>query len=229
MVATHHLVLASAGGPTESFLTTVLTDQGYAVEVVEGLDALVQRLDQSVDLLLLNVFTLQDLVAVEEVRNRSTCAIIVLGPPRSAQMLITALERGADDYVQRPFRTDELLARIRARLRRLNRGGLGELQLGPLSLDLRTRTATLNGQMIELSSFELLLLATLAAHPGQKYRAAALLEQIWGARRVQDIDLLQTAIHHLRLMIEHDPAMPEILCGDVRRGYWLSFRTREVS
>jgi two-component system, OmpR family, response regulator MtrA len=229
MAAIHNLLFASIGGPVESFLVEALRDQGYNVLLASGLDELLQQLRQPIDLLLLNLFAASDLEVVRTARSHSTCALIVIGPPRAAQLLVAALECGADDYVQRPFRTDELLARIRARLRRIGRNEPTRLQIGRLHLDLGLRQATRNGQLVDLSPFEILLLTTLAAHPSQKQRASGLLEQVWGARHVQDVELLQTAIHHLRLAIESDASAPEVLCGDLRQGYWLSLQMREAS
>lgn len=229
MAATHKLLFASTGGPIESFLVEALRDQGYTVTIASGLDELLQQLRQPVDLLLLNLFAASELEMVRTARSRSTCALIVVGPPRVSQLLVAALECGADDYVQRPFRTDELLARIRARLRRISPSEPTCLQIGQLRLDLGLRLATRNGQTVDLSPFETLLLMTLAGHPGQKHRATGLLEQVWGMRHTHDVELLQTAIHHLRLTIESDASMPEVLLGNLRQGYWLSLQMRDPS
>jgi two-component system, OmpR family, response regulator MtrA len=221
MAATYNLLFASLGGSAESYLLGVLRDEGYQLLVADSVPSLIQALDQQVDLLLFNLFSAADLDAITTARARSSCSIIVLGPPRIAPLLIGALERGADDYVQRPFRTDELLARIRARLRRVQRNEPTSMQLGALRLNLQDRTATVQGQAVDLSSFEFLLLLTLTTHPGQVHRPSALLEQIWGARRTLDVDLLLSAISHLRQLIEHDAHTPQVLCGDLRRGYWV--------
>jgi two-component system, OmpR family, response regulator MtrA len=225
MAVTYNLLFASIGGSVESYLLGVLRDEGYHVTVADTPASMKEALAQQVDLLLFNLFATEELEAISTARASSSCAIIVLGPPRTAPLLISALERGADDYVQRPFRTDELLARIRARLRRVNRATATTLQFGALRVNTQDRTATVHDQEVDLSSFEFLLLLTLASHPGQVYRPSALLEQVWGARRALDVDLLLSAIHHLRQLIEREPGAPEILCGDLRRGYWVASST----
>ena len=106
--------------------------------------------------------------------------VIILTAGRSVDQTVAGLEGGADDYVTKPFRFDELLARVRARLRSTGRSEATHLEVGSVRLDLRTRRAEVDGVEVELSAREFLLAETLMRHPGQVLSREQLLSRVWG-------------------------------------------------
>jgi DNA-binding response OmpR family regulator len=177
-------------------------------------------LSSSPDLVLLDIPSQGELEHLREIRQQTSASLLLIGPARSDKLLVAALERGADDYVQRPFRTDELMARIRAQLRRLQRSSLAPIQIGGLQIDPFARTALFNGAALALTPAEFNLLSLLAAAPNTPHQPAALAEQIWG--RSSGDDLLAATVARLRNLIELRPEAPGLLCGDQQAGYWLS-------
>ncbi|EFO79443.1 response regulator-like protein [Oscillochloris trichoides DG-6] len=119
MALAYTILVASLGSRIEEFLVPILIDQGYAVETSIGPTATLESVGPQIDLLLVDLPSEHELPAFHDLREQTSTSIIVLGPPRNDPLLVAALELGADDYVQRPFRTDELMARVRAQLRRL--------------------------------------------------------------------------------------------------------------
>ncbi|MBX0329280.1 hypothetical protein K2Z83_16520 [Oscillochloris sp. ZM17-4] len=115
------ILVAGLGSRVEDFLVPVLADQGHIIHTAVGPTAIFATLDTQFDLLLIDLPSEGELGYLRELRDRCGCAMVVFGPARNDRLLVAALEQGADDYVQRPFRTDELLARIRAQLRRVQR------------------------------------------------------------------------------------------------------------
>lgn len=122
MALTYRILVAGLGSRIEDFLVPLLIAQGHSVFRAIGAHDIFLALDTDFDLLLLDLPSENELMYLRVLRHRSGCAMIVIGPPRNDRLLVDALEQGADDYVQRPFRTDELMARIRAQLRRVQRG-----------------------------------------------------------------------------------------------------------
>ncbi len=226
MSSSHHLLLGSLQPGVNDFLVPILSAQNYMVETASGREALLQRVKTPVDLVLLDLPSGDDLVLVREIREVVSEPIIVVGPARNDRLLIAVLEAGADDFVPRPFHINELLARIRAQIRRRSGNQIRTIQVGALHLDTRARQALLHGNLLPLSPSEYDLLVALAMQPGQRYHAAYLLTQVWGPRASQDFELLQITIHQLRRSIEVDPTTPQIICGDIKQGYWLAREPR---
>ncbi|NTW03662.1 MAG: response regulator transcription factor [Oscillochloris sp.] len=124
MASAYTILLAGLGSRIDDFLVPVLTGQGHIVHTAVGPSAIFAALDVTFDLALVDLPTEKELVYLRELRDRCVCAVVVIGPSRNDRLLVASLEHGADDYVQRPFRTDELMARIRAQLRRVQRNRL---------------------------------------------------------------------------------------------------------
>ncbi|NJM07917.1 response regulator transcription factor [Candidatus Gracilibacteria bacterium] len=209
--------IVSIGGKLDEFVQTALREQGYRIVLPE---AAKDSAFAEADLLLLTLATAQELTYIREARDCFGGPLIVIGPSRDSQLLITALEAGADDYVQRPFRTDELLARIRAQLRRRT-NGVNVRQIGELRIDAMQQRVMYASHELHLSRVEYQLLVTLLNHPGRRLQAGYLIEQVWGQHTVDDLEVLQATIHRLRGLVERDIANPQLLCGDVRQGYWI--------
>ena len=167
-----------------SFLEKGLRANGYSTVVVEdGLTTAAAARDGTFDLLILDLGLpgLDGLGVLAEMRRHGErMPVIILTARRDPGDTVAGLDGGADDYVTKPFRFEELLARVRARLRD---GGTREttvLQAGEVMLDLRTRRATVAGRTVELSAREFALAETLLRHPGQVLSREQLLSHVWG-------------------------------------------------
>lgn len=221
------ILLARLDPGPPSHLIPILIGYGYLVRTAEGSEALLATLSRSIDLVILDLPTSDELPQLQEIRARCLCPLMVIGPGRDDRLLVEALERGADDYVQRPYRTNELLARLRAQLRRRERSLGFSLTFGPLTIDPQARQATRDGEPLDLSPEEFALLATLAARPGYACPASLLLEQVWGQGRRHNTALLLATITRLRALIEADPNAPTILGGSLTQGFWLGGISQE--
>jgi DNA-binding response OmpR family regulator len=221
MALSYSILIASLGQRVDDFLIPIFSATGYHVRTALGSAATMRTLSRSLDLVLLDLPSAQELPELEAVCAAVQCALIVVGPQRNDKLLVAALEYGADDYMQRPFRTDELLARIRAQLRRRQRAYLPTVTIGPLTIDPPARTATYHGKPLDLSPEQFTLLAILAAQPGYPHPAGYLLEQVWGRSQIGATTLLDDTILALRRLTEQAPAEPRLIVGDSELGYWL--------
>lgn len=230
MAQAYNLLLAGLGRKIDEFLIPVLEGQGYYVRTAVGRDELLNITSRSFDLVLVDLPSAAELPQLAEVRAGCSCALMVIGPARNDKLLVAALEQGADDYVQRPFRTDELLARIRAQLRRV-RATPSQVSFGRLQIDPQARQVIHDGRPLALSPEEYALLATLAAQPGFSHAAGFLLEQIWGRAHAGELALLTATVARLRALIEEKPDAPRLLGGEPSVGYWLAapVAEREIS
>jgi two-component system KDP operon response regulator KdpE len=146
--------------------------------------------------------------------------IIILSVQKREEEIITALDNGANDYLSKPFRTGELLARIRSVLRQsVSDEGETILQFGKLEIDLTNRSVKKNGQLIKLTSTEYSLLAVLARSNGKVLTHHYLLRTIWGPGYIDQSQYLRVYIAQIRKKIEDDPNRPEILLTESGVGY----------
>jgi len=161
---------------------------------------------------------------IEAIRTWSPVPIIVLSARTAESERIRAFEKGADDYVLKPFSAPELVARIRAILRRHARGELpmGVLQLSSASVDLGRRTARRNdGTEVRLTPLEHRILEALARHPDQIVTHSTLLKEVWGPHR-DDSQALRVYIGSLRKKLEADPSRPKHIVTEPGVGYRLA-------
>jgi two-component system, OmpR family, KDP operon response regulator KdpE len=160
---------------------------------------------------------------IQTIRAWSPVPIIVLSARAGESERVAALERGADDYVVKPFSAPELMARVHAVLRRHVRGELpmGLLQLGNVSIDLSRRTARhRDGRELRLTPLEHRILETLARHADQIVTHRKLLKEVWGPHR-DDSQSLRVYIGNLRRKLEEDPSRPKYIVTEAGLGYRL--------
>ncbi|WP_137175104.1 two-component system response regulator KdpE [Massilia sp. HP4] len=163
---------------------------------------------------------------IQDVRKWSTVPIIVLSARVAETEKIRALDAGADDYLTKPFGTGELLARVRATLRRQRQSGAGDdgvIRFGDVTLDPQARAVTRNGEHVHLTPTEYRLLSVLAANAGRVMTAPQLLRAVWGPGHAESGHYLRIYMGHLRHKLEADPAQPRHLLTETGVGYrlWL--------
>lgn len=154
---------------------------------------------------------------------RGQAAVIVVSARGETDQKVAALDLGADDYVSKPFDSEEVLARIRTALRhRLS--GVAEqavVRLGTVEIDLLSRTVSKGGEAVHLTPKEYGFLSELARNPGRVITHAALLRAVWGAGHDGDVEYLRVAARGVRLKLEDDPARPVLLRNEPGVGYRL--------
>jgi two-component system, OmpR family, response regulator MtrA len=146
-----------------------------------------------------------------EIRTESGVPIVMLTAKSDTVDVVVGLESGADDYVVKPFKPKELVARLRARVRRHDDSGPETLTVGDLTIDVAGHQVTRGGEQIPLTPLEFDLLVCLARKPWQVFTREVLLEQVWGYRHAADTRLVNVHVQRLRSKVEHDPESPEIV------------------
>jgi DNA-binding response OmpR family regulator len=157
------------------------------------------------------------------IRSFSKVPILVLSAREAERDKVKALDSGADDFVNKPFGINELLARIRAIMRRVNDSNseVSQVSVGKLELDFDRHIVSLDGKRLKLSPTEYNLLKILAANVGQVVRHETLLARVWGADYKADNENLRVAVNHLRRKIEIDPSQPRYIITEPWVGYRL--------
>ena len=146
------------------------------------------------------------------IRTESSVPIVMLTAKTDTVDVVLGLESGADDYITKPFKPKELIARIRARLRRTESTSSEMIEVGDLLIDVPEHTVTRKGGgEISLTPLEFDLLLEMARKPGQVHTREALLESVWGYRHASDTRLVNVHVQRLRAKIEHDPEDPHIV------------------
>ena len=206
-------------------LKIILRSAGYSVEAAETkADALALLASRPPDAMVLDL-VLPDGQGVEvcrEVRRWSQLPIVVLSAVGDEREKVRALDAGADDYVTKPFGTDELLARLRAVLRRsAPDGGSSRIDLGELVIDLADRRVTRAGTEVHLTPIEFELIRVLSQHVGRLVTHRQLLQQVWGPGYGQETHYLRVHIAHIRAKLEADPSRPVYLITEPGVGYRL--------
>ncbi|HEY8315707.1 MAG TPA: response regulator transcription factor [Gaiellaceae bacterium] len=156
-----------------------------------------------------------------ELRTWTTAPVVVLSAVGEEREKIAALDAGADDYVTKPFSVDELLARLRAVLRRATTSSDPVIAVGDLSIDIAERTVTMRGERIKLSPHEFDLLRVLAQSQGKLLTHKMLLREVWGPAYQVEAHYLHVYVSHLRRKIEPDPSSPRYLLTEPGAGYRL--------
>jgi two-component system, OmpR family, KDP operon response regulator KdpE len=206
-------------------LKTALSSRGYGIRTAaDGDEALHILQDWWPDVVItdLRMPNLDGLELCKMIRAKSQVPIIVLSVKGEEQVKVEALDAGADDYVTKPFSMDELLARIRAALRRSSaaENALPDLiAIGDFRIDLQARTVCVVGREVRLTPKEFELLLHLARHPGKVITHRALLSAVWGENSVEQAAYLRVFIGHLRKKLEADEGNPRYILTDPWIGY----------
>jgi len=193
-------------------LSIVLNDAGMDVDLVDRGDEVIKSFRQNPpDLVLLDLMLPgKDGVTVcQELRNETLVPIVMLTAKSDTTDIVKGLEAGADDYMVKPFKDQELLARIKNQLRRSK--GSSKLNICDLVIDQVSHTVIRNGKQIALTRLEFELLATLAKEPGRVFTREALLKEVWGYSLPADTRLVNVHIQRLRAKVEIDVDDPKIV------------------
>jgi two-component system, OmpR family, KDP operon response regulator KdpE len=204
-------------------MRTTLSSQGYAItEARSGNEALDKLREEHIDLVLLdiNMPGLGGLETCREVRRTSDVPIIMLTVRGSEHDKVDALDAGADDYVVKPFGMEELLARIRASLRRSSPPEAAlSFASEDLAVDFERRAITVRGRVVKLTPKEFDLLRHLVTHAGKPLSHRLLLQAVWGPDYGDETEYLRVFINQLRKKIEADPAHPRYILTEPWVGY----------
>jgi two-component system, OmpR family, KDP operon response regulator KdpE len=212
-------------------LKTILAANHFRIiSAINGEQGLALAATQQPDIIILDL-TLPDMdgtVVCEQIREWSSVPIIVLSVRDSEKDKVAALDKGADDYLTKPFGIEELLARIRVALRH-SKHSLGNqgtiIKAGSVQIDLARHIVTKAGEEIKLTATEFKLLTYLAAHSDRVLTHSAILNHVWGSVESEHLEYLRVYIGQLRKKIENNPDEPQVLITDPGIGY--RFKTNE--
>ena len=195
-------------------LGIVLRTEGFEPSfVADGDRAMAAFRSTKPDLVLLDLMLpgTDGIDVCRQIRAESGTPIVMLTARGDTVDVVLGLECGADDYIVKPFKPKELVARMRARLRR-NDAGTGEvIHIGDVTIDVSGHVVSRDGGPIALTPLEFDLLAALARRPGHVFSREQLLEQVWGYRHAADTRLVNVHVQRLRAKVERDPERPELV------------------
>ncbi|MFZ1881089.1 MAG: response regulator [Gaiellaceae bacterium] len=205
-------------------LVTTLRGAGYEVDTaVTAAEALTTAGLHPPDAFILDLL-LPDGTGVEvcrELRTWTDAPIVLVSAVGEEEEKIAALDAGADDYVTKPFAIGELLARLRAALRRAGTPGEPVLSVGPITVDLEKHAVTVSGKAVHLTPHEFRLLRVLAQNQGKLMTHRAILREVWGPAYGDESNYLHVYVSQLRRKLESDPARPRFLLTEPGAGYRL--------
>jgi len=205
-------------------LRVILTNAGYRVEeATTKEEALAAASVRPPDAIVLDL-VLPDGDGIEvctDIRRWSQVPIVVLSAVGDERQKVRALDAGADDYVTKPFGSEELLARMRAVLRRKSDDGDSAVRVGDLEIDIADRAVRRDGEQLHLTPIEFDLLSKLAEHPGRLVTHRQLLQEVWGPGYEDETHYLRVHFAHVRAKIEPDPSNPRYVITEPGIGYRL--------
>jgi two-component system, OmpR family, KDP operon response regulator KdpE len=224
-MSTGKILIADDEPQIRRVLRSALSKQGYIVaDARSGEDALEKIRQERYDLIILdrNMPGMGGLAACREIRSGSDVGIIMLTVRKAEEDKIEALDAGADDYITKPFSTPELLARIRANLRRLPvspQEGAEVLDLDGIAINLGTRHVSAHGRDIRLTPKEFAVLQYLIANPNVAIPHGRILQAVWGPDYGDEVEYLHVFINQLRKKIEPEPSKPKFILTEPWFGY----------
>ena len=193
-------------------LSIVLTGAGMEVDLVNRGDEVIEIFTANPpDLVLLDVMLpgIDGIEVCKLIREKSMVPIVMLTAKGDTQDVVLGLEAGADDYMIKPFKPQELIARINTRLRRVTK--VGTLKIGDITIDQMEHTISRNDKQIPLTRLEFDLLVALAKEPGRVFTREALLSEVWGYQHAADTRLVNVHVQRLRSKVEADAENPELV------------------
>jgi two-component system response regulator MtrA len=213
--STQRVLVVDDDASLSEMLGIVLRSEGFEpLFESDGRAAVATFWQSRPDLVLLDLMLpgLGGLEVCRELRRESGVPIVMLTARGDTEDIVRGLECGADDYVVKPFKPAELVARVRARLRRQeDDGGPETLSVDDVSIDVQAHEVTRDGAPLTLTPLEFDLLVTLGRRPRQVFSREALLQQVWGYRHVADTRLVNVHVQRLRAKVERDPEQPRVV------------------
>jgi two-component system KDP operon response regulator KdpE len=203
-------------------LETTLRVEGYEVETAATAEqALAKAAMRPPDVIILDL-VLPDRSGIDvcrELRGWTRVPILILSAVGDEREKVTALDAGADDYVTKPFSGEELLARLRAALRRAGPKGSPVLEVGELRIDLEKHAVFRNGERLRLTPHEFSLLRLFAENEGKLLTHRMILREVWGPSYQTESNYLHVYVSHLRRKLERDPTRPRYILTEPGAGY----------
>lgn len=234
MAQGRYVLVADDDPGVRRLLRRALAAESYQVDhCTSGPETLEAIMQQRFDLLILDVDSPScgGLDLIRELRRLSPIPILALSANLREEAAVDALECGADDYVQKPFRVRELLARVKNALRRreVEQGRPARVVTGPLEIDLLHRRVLRNGRTVHLARKSYEVLEILAQNPGHVISHKRILSSVWGAGRTDRIPYLRFVIRDLRIRLEPDPSRPKLILTEAHVGYRLDLQPCSTS
>jgi two-component system, OmpR family, response regulator MtrA len=211
---TSRILVVDDDSSLAEMLTIVLQGEGFEATVVnDGAQALPTVRELQPDLVLLDLMLpgMNGIDVCRAIRAESGVPVVMLTAKTDTVDIVLGLESGADDYVVKPFKPKELVARIRARLRQFPNEPAEQMQIGDVTIDVPAHQVRRDGRTIPLTPLEFDLLVALARKPRQVFTREVLLEQVWGYRHAADTRLVNVHVQRLRSKVEVDPEHPEVV------------------
>lgn len=224
-----YILVVEDDRPIRNFITTSLSVNGYKyIETDKGLEAIALSMSHNPDLIILDL-GLPDIDGIEvikKVRKWSSIPIIVVSARENERQKVEALDKGADDYLTKPFGIGELLARVRVALRhRTGSQSQNEnkdtFKVKDLIVDFEKRRVTIKNEEIHLTPIEYKIMALLCKYPGKVLTHNFIIHEIWGSPIGNETQSLRVFMASLRRKIEKEPAQPEYIYTEVGVGYRL--------
>lgn len=222
----HKILVVDDETHIRRLLRTTLVRSGYAVfeagDAREAMDQLVRERPDAV-ILDLGLPDRDGLELLPLIQKQCDAAVLIVSAREGTDEKVAALDLGADDYVTKPFDTDELLARLRNSLRRRVKAqaDFHTLRAGNVEIDLANRQISKGGEEVHLTPKEYAFLAELAKHPGRVTTHAQLLRAVWGSSFEQNIEYIRVVVRNIRQKLEDDPSQPRLVVNDPGVGYRL--------
>ena len=219
------ILLVDDEDAVQKLLAYPLEREGYrVVPARDGQEALDLFASENPDLVVLDITLprLDGLEVCKRIREYSATPIIILSVKGSEADIVSVLDLGADDYLVKPFRLAELIARIRAVLRRGSTMVAAKVVCGDLEIDTEMHKVSVAGRVITLTPIEYALLAELAGNVGRVLTTRLLVQRVWGSQYSDANDYVKGVVRRLRVKLEPDPAHPRYIITEPHLGYRLS-------